>query len=133
MVAWADFNASEALIHLGKLDKAKADLDKSMEIMLKIGDKVGLGGINQNYGRLFHAQKNWVNMEEHYKKAIEIYMEINTPISLAEAYTELGLALKEKGDKDQAKVELRRAANLFLHLNIEKQVKRVLKEIENLN
>jgi len=130
MVAWADFNASEALIHMGNLEQAKVDLDKSMKIMLNIGDKVGLGGIHQNYGRLFHAQKNWVNMEEHYKKAIEIFMEINTPISLAEAYAELGLALKEKGDKDLAKVELRRAANLFLHLDLDKQVKRVLKEIE---
>jgi Flp pilus assembly protein TadD len=71
-------------------------------------------------------------MEEHYKKAIEIFMEINTPISLAEAYSEFGMALKEKGDTDQAKVELRRAANLFLHLNLDKQVKRVLKEIDNL-
>ena len=110
MVAWADFNASEALIHMGKLEQAKSDLDKSMEIMLNIGDKVGLGGINQNYGRLFHAQKNWVNMEEHYKKAIEIFMEINTPISLAGAYNELGLALKEKGDNERAIIELRRAA-----------------------
>ncbi len=133
IVAWADFNASEALIHLGKLDQAKSDLDKSMKIMLNIGDKVGLGGIHQNYGRLFHAKKNWVNMEEHYKKAIELFMEINTPLSLAEAYTELGLALKEKGDMDQAKIELRRAANLFLHLDLDKQVKRVLKEIEILS
>jgi len=104
-----------------------------MDIMLKIGDKVGLGGIHQNYGRLFHAQKNWVNMEEHYKKAVEIFTDINTPISLAEAYNELGLALKDKGDKDQAKIELRRAANLFLHLDLEKQVKKVLKEIESID
>ncbi len=133
IVAWADFNASEALIHLGKLEQAKEDLDKSMKIMLNIGDKVGLGGIHQNYGRLFHAKKNWVNMEEHYKKCIEIFMEINTPLSLAGAYTELGLALKEKGDNDLAKIELRRAANLYLHLNLEKQVKRVLGEIEDLD
>ncbi len=132
IVAWADFNASEALIHLGKLEQAKADLDKSMEIMLNIGDKAGLGGIHQNYGRLFHAQKNWVNAEEHYKKAIEVFTEINTPLTLASSYNELGLVLKEKGDNDLAKIELRRAANLYLHLNLEKQVKRVLKEIEDL-
>ena len=132
IVAWADFNASEALINLGELDQAKEDLDKSMEIMLNIGDKVGLGAIHQNYGRLFHAKKNWVNMEEHYKKAIEIFMEINTPLTLASSYTEFGIALKEKGENDRAKIELRRAANLYLHLNLEKQVKKVLKEIENL-
>ena len=71
--------------------------------------------------------------DRHYRKAIEIFTEINTPISLAEAYSELGMALKEKGDREQAKIELRRAANLFLHLDIEKQVKRVLKEIESLD
>ena len=100
--------------------------------MLNIGDKVGLGAIHQNYGRLFHAKKNWVNMEEHYKKAIELFMEINTPLTLASSYTEFGIALKEKGENDRAKIELRRAANLYLHLNLEKQVKKVLKEIENL-
>lgn len=133
MVAWADFNASEALIRMGKLEQAKIDLDRSMEIMMNIGDKVGLGGIHQNYGRLFHAQKNWVNMEEHYRKAVELFTEINTPISLAEVYAEFGIALKDKGDSQQAKIELRRAANLFLHLELEKQVKRILKEIENLD
>ena len=133
MKAWAEFNSSEALIHLGKLDEAKANLADSLEILTKIGDRVGLGGIHQNYGRLYSIQKEWDKMEEHFEKAVEIFTEINTPISLAEVYTEFGLGLKEKGDIDKAKIELRRAANLFLHLDIDVQVKRVLKEIENLD
>lgn len=133
MKAWAEFNSSEALIELGKLDKAKKNLDDSLDLLKKIGDRVGLGGIYQNYGRLYAAKKDWDKTSEYYKKAIEIFTEINTPISLAEAHEELGNALKKMGEKEQAKEELRRAANLFLHMDLEKQLKRVLKQIETLD
>ncbi|MBU4032038.1 MAG: tetratricopeptide repeat protein [Candidatus Thermoplasmatota archaeon] len=130
MMAWAEFNSSEALIHLGKMDLAKSNLDRSLDMLKKIGDRVGLGGIYQNYGRLYAVQKDWLKMSEYYRKAVEIFMEINHPISLAMTYEEFGIALKNKGDCEEAKVELRRAANLYLYLELETQLKRILKEIE---
>ncbi len=130
MRAWAEFNSSEALINLGKLDEAKKNLDGSLEMMKRIGDKVGLGGIYQNYGRYYAARREWADSSTHFKKAIEVFTEINHPISLAECHAELGLALKTKGDCEDAKAELRRAANLYLHLDLEKQLKKVLKDIE---
>ncbi len=132
MKAWAEFNSSEALVELGKLDLAKKNLDDSLDILRKIGDRVGLGGIYQNYGRLYSAKKDWAKMLENYDLAVAVFTEINTPISLAEVYEELGMALKKMGDGERAKTELRRAANLFLHLDLQKQLKRVLKEIETL-
>jgi tetratricopeptide (TPR) repeat protein len=133
MKAWAEFNSSEALIELGKLDLAKKNLDESLDVLNKIGDRVGLGGIYQNYGRLYTVKKEWPKMLEYYDKAIGVFTDINTPISLADAYEELGRALKKMGDKERAKTELRRSANLFLHLDLQKQLKRVLKEIETLS
>jgi tetratricopeptide (TPR) repeat protein len=100
-------------------------------MLKKIGDKVGLGGIYQNYGRLYASKKDWDSMVENYRRSIEIFTEINHPISLAEVYEELGMGLKLKGEPEKAKEELRRAANLFLHMELDKQLKRVLKEIEN--
>lgn len=132
MKAWALFNSSEALIHLEKLEAAERNLDLSDDILKRIGDKAGIGGMHQNYGRLFKAKKDWDLAIRHYEKAIEIFTQINTPSSLAECKFELGLVHKDKGDKDAAKAELRRAANLYHHLDLENRVKICLKEIEAL-
>jgi tetratricopeptide (TPR) repeat protein len=132
MKAWALFNSSEALTHLGDLKKAKDYLDQSHEILKKIGDRVGIAGIHQNYGRLYRVKKEWDLSIMHYEKSIQIFTEINTPLSLAECRLEFGLTLKEKGDADEAKTELRRAVNLFQHLELDSMVKSTLKEIEAL-
>jgi len=132
MKAWAEFNSSEALIELGKFDLAKKNLDDSLNVLNKIGDRVGIGGIYQNYGRLYATKKDWAKSLEYYGKAIMVLTEINHPISLASAYEELGNVLKSKGDREAAKTELRRAVNLYQHLDLQKQLKRVLKTIERL-
>jgi hypothetical protein len=69
----------------------------------------------------------------HYEKAVETFTEINTPLSLAECEYEFGLVLRSKGDMERAKTELRRAANLYLHLELDPMVKKTLKEIESLD
>lgn len=130
--AWGLFNSSEALIYLGKLDEAKDNLDLSDDILKRIGDRAGIGGMHQNYGRLYEAKKDWDLATRHYEKAIDIFTEINTPASLAQCRFELGLVFKAKGDKERAKIELRRAANLYHHLDLETRVKTCLKEIESL-
>ena len=132
MKAWGLFNSSEALIHLGKLDEARNNLDMSDDILKRIGDKAGIGGMHQNYGRLYQANEDWNLAIRHYQKAIEIFTEINTPSSLAECRKELGLIFKEEGEFEKAKAELRRAANLYHHLGLENMVKTCLKEIDAL-
>ncbi len=133
MKAWALFNSSEALISMGELDKAKENLDQSQDILKKIGDLAGIGGMHQNYGKLYRVKKDWDLSVMHYVKAIETFIEINTPLSLAECRSQLGEVFKAQGDVDGAKTEFRRAANLYHHLNLENKLKNVLEEIESLD
>jgi len=133
MKAWAFFNSSEALINLNELAKAEENLDQSHEILKTIGDKAGIAAVHQNYGRLYKAKSDFDLTIRHFEKAVEIFTEINTPLSLAECRVELASAFKTKGDLKRAKEEYRRAANLFHHLELDKRLKDVLKEIEKLD
>ena len=133
MKGWALFNSSEALIRLNELEKAEENLDQSHDILKKIGDKAGIAAIHQNYGRLYKVREKFDLGVMHLEKAVEIFTEINTPMSLAECRVELAETYKSMGELKQAKDEYRRAANLFHHLEQEKRLKTVLKEIEKLD
>ena len=77
------------------------------------------------------AKKDWDMAILSIQRAVDIFTEINTPLSLADCQFELGLAYKSKGDPVHAKEEMRRAVNLYTHLDLDHMVKKALAEIEN--
>lgn len=130
MKSWAEVNTAIALINKGELERAKEMLDSSLSFLEKIGDRAGIGAAYQAYGMLNMAKKDWDMAILSIQRAVDTFTEINTPMSLADCRFELGLAYKSKGDKMRAKEEIRRAANLYTHLDLDTMVKKMLKTIE---
>ncbi len=131
MRAWAEANIAMVLVNMGEFDKAKTILESSLNNLEELGDRAGIGGAYQAYGVLYTKTTNWDMAILSYQKAVDIYTEINTPVSLAQCRYSLGVAYKSKGNVKRANEELRRAANLYTHLKMDDFVKKALAEISN--
>ncbi|MBI5001073.1 MAG: tetratricopeptide repeat protein [Euryarchaeota archaeon] len=125
MKAWTQFNSAAALISMKRHDEAKQLLDISLKTLEKIGDKQGLGGLHHIYGMYHRARKDWNRMILSYQRALAIYIEIGTPLSVAVCRHELGMGYKEKGDAQGAKEELRLAIETYRKLKLDTMAEKV--------
>ncbi|MHA2252309.1 MAG: tetratricopeptide repeat protein [Candidatus Kariarchaeaceae archaeon] len=86
----------------GEWDRATANLDKSLEINLKLGLKGGIARVYNNFGIIALSKGDIDLALEHYKTALEINLEVDNKSRIARSYNNIGHIHNFKGDLDLA-------------------------------
>jgi tetratricopeptide (TPR) repeat protein len=127
--AFTLMNAATALIHLGKLDAAKAKLAEALKIAEGIDSKSGLAGTHHAYGQLYRIEKGWSRMVESYRRAIFIYTDAKIPYYTAQCRLELGQGFMEMGQPAKALPEFLEARDIYEQIKVPSGAERAAAEI----
>jgi len=124
-VAWARGNMALALIELGQVALARDNIIMAKDYMERIGDRVGLGDINEAMGLAFMMDGRFNNAEVELKAGLGVAMELDVPDRKAIAERNLGRFYIRIDDKDKARLHLNRAITLFEGIGMVFEAKRV--------
>ena len=113
MVAWAMFNSSEALVHIGQLDKAEKNCMNALNICETQDDKIGMNGVYRCLGIVYRFKENWDKAIENFNKSIAILGMLDIPYDLGDTYLQLGITYEDMGEIMGAKQNYQLAEELF--------------------
>jgi tetratricopeptide (TPR) repeat protein len=125
MEGWALFNAAEDYAKLGQFEKALELCGKSQAIYSGLADDLGLSGVYFSYAIIYKLMKDYGRSLAYFGKTIEIREKLEMPYRLADAYTECGVMLVEKGDAALARENLEAALEIFVKLGNDKMAAKV--------
>lgn len=125
-------NRVEALLRLGELGEAAAELDRAEPIAQRIGARSTLVDIARHRGVLARLRRDPAGAAEHLQASLELATEGRIGIGRAEATEELAVLREEQGRRDEAIELFETALALFLELRAERDAERVRSALERL-
>jgi DNA-binding winged helix-turn-helix (wHTH) protein/tetratricopeptide (TPR) repeat protein len=108
----------QCFLETGELGKARRNLQTSLKMIKKIGDKDDESSILIQFARLAFAQKDFEKMYEYANDSLKLAKEINNPRCIGLALTELAIALAEQKQHQAALQTSADAVNLLGNTNI---------------
>ena len=113
MGAWAMFNSSEALAHIGQLEKAESYCMNALNICETQDDKIGMNGVYRCLGIIYRFKEEWDLAVENFNKSITILEMLDIPYDLGDTYFQLGTTYEQMGEVMGAKQNYQMAKELF--------------------
>jgi tetratricopeptide (TPR) repeat protein len=110
-------NRVELYLAIDDLPLAEAMCHQALQTYIGLKDHLGEADALKMLGVIHTRRKEWSRAESCFAKSIQLSHEYHSPLSQAEAYYEHGCMLNLKGSKNEARKQLRKAADLFKTLN----------------
>jgi len=109
-------NKGEVLGKMGKpdlLDEADSACDEAMAIFQRLSHKPGIANVHMNKGIISRARRDWDGSKAEFEEAIKSGLECGVPDLLADVHYEYSVALKASGDFPAARVQAKKALEIF--------------------
>ena len=132
MMGYGLGNSAECLAKMDNVNEARTKADRTMEIFVKYDDKYMISGVHLTYGIIHSREGNKMEMEKSFNTAIQMLEELNYPYEIATNTYQYGKALKDMGYPDEAKVQLKKAHDIFVELGSEKFIQAIENELKEL-
>jgi tetratricopeptide (TPR) repeat protein len=116
----------------GNYQKAVEYLQKAIEIEERYGDYHGASQTKLNLGNIYRKMKDYEKAEKYILEGLEGVKKVGDKYWEAVGYQNLGLLYRDKGDKKTAKDYLTRAYDLYKSIGAERDVEKVLSDIQEL-
>ncbi len=116
----------------GNYQKAVEYLQKAIETSERYGDYHGASTQKLNLGEAYRRIKDYEKAEKYILEGLEGVKKVGDKYWEAVGYGYLGLLYRDKGDKKTAKDYLTRAYNLYKSIGAERDAKKVLSDIREL-
>ena len=130
--AWASFNRADALLELGKVKEAKAELDRALPILEELGDTYGQVVTKSIYSVVYAMEGDFALAEGSLDAAVELNKKIDIPHLKGRLSRDRAIVCKLRGDKTKAIKLLKEARDVYQALGSTSEVTRAdrkLKEI----
>ena len=126
-------NRAEALVGQGNLVEGRQDCSQALRGFRRLDDALRVADVLRLYGHLCRLERSWEEGESCLQKSIELSRRFGEPVTLAEAFREMGLLRRDQGRAIEAVEPLRDAERIFdqagASLDLE-QVRTALEELE---
>ncbi len=116
----------------GNYQKAVEYFQKAIEISERYGDYHGASISKLNLGNTYRKMKDYEKAEKYISEGLEGVKKVGDKYWEATGYKYLGWLYEDKGDKKTAKDYLTRAYNLYKSIGAERDAKKVLSDIREL-
>jgi tetratricopeptide (TPR) repeat protein len=124
-------NRIEPLIHLGELDKARAEATIAEAFMLHGGHQSGLADVGRLRAMMALADDCLDEADEELNQALAIAEEHHLDLCRAEILEQLALLRRRQGRDDEALVALEDAFDCFFAVGAKREVSRVAALLED--
>ncbi|MFA4843153.1 MAG: tetratricopeptide repeat protein, partial [Candidatus Omnitrophota bacterium] len=106
---------------------------KGLKIDELEGHRLNLTGDYNMIGELYMEMDNLVEAEKYFNQALSLSKEIDAQPELANAYYDLGLLAKKKGQKNKAREFLRLAQEIYRKMDVPEyqQIKQEFLDLDN--
>jgi tetratricopeptide (TPR) repeat protein len=113
MEAYGLAYASVHWIEAGQFRRAETDLAYARRVFEDLGEKTGMGTAELNTANLFSAEGRWPESEAHFEKALRIAHETGNKFQEAFALYNRGLMLKRRNLREESRLVLLAARQMF--------------------
>jgi len=128
--AWALFTMGECYARKGDADRGLECCDEARDILVGLGDRIGMAALYRDYGIVHRARKEWGASARYFEDSIKIYEELDISFYHAYALFEFGLMYKEKGETKRARQCFKKALSMFSKIKAKKNIAQVERELE---
>lgn len=122
-------------LHTGNLNDALQYCEKALSIFKKLGEDFEVANTTETYACIFWKKNDWDKGAELFNRSIELFKKIgHFGNALGNAYFDLGLMLKDKGDFRDASQKFNEALKIFKKLDNKAMIEKIeneLKAIDN--
>jgi tetratricopeptide (TPR) repeat protein len=118
-------NLGNVYARLKKWTEAGEAYQKALGIMEALGDVQSMGLTYMNLGNIYVRQAEWSRAIEAYHKSLAIAEEVGYTYGVAQAYNNLGLIQRSQGQREEARLFLGKALELFRQLDVTEDAKQV--------
>jgi tetratricopeptide (TPR) repeat protein len=112
-LGWSLFNAAEALVEMGEIDRADEYIQKAFSLLLTEKDTVGVAGCHRIKGCIHHARKEYPQAIQEFKTSIEILETAKIPFEIGQALMYMAKTYYAMGEKENAKNSLEKAKEIM--------------------
>ncbi len=113
----------------GNYEQALLYYKKELDIIEKMGDKVGKANNYNNMGLVYYVQGNYKQALEVHQKSLEICKTINYEQGVARSYNSIGIIYKEYGNTDVALENYLKSLKIQEKLNNKNEVATIFTNI----
>lgn len=131
--ATVKLNRVELYLAINDLPLAEVMCHQAMQTFTGLKDRLGEADASKMLGVIHTRRREWPEAKSCFVRSIQLSSEYHSPLSLAEAHYEYGRMLSQKGSKQEAKKQLRKAAALFKTLKAEQEIEKADKELRNIS
>ncbi len=117
LVAWATRNRGLAYGTAGQIEKALIDTQMALHQFESINAKYLVGLCHHDIGVSLERQANFIEAEDHYRQAIEIWKALGNDNDLTNTLIGLGRILGKTGSYDEALKILNESLEIALRIN----------------
>jgi len=132
LMATTYLSKAEVFVKFSRLKEARKFCDKATKHFEKLEDELGVAEAEKLKGAIYREGKKWSLAEEHLRRSAEINRRAQCPLGLAEAYRELALIYRRKGENRKALSLLGETIELFRALGAEKDLEEVSKTVSQI-
>jgi Tfp pilus assembly protein PilF len=108
-------------------------LDEASDVFKELDEKGMLASVSIQYGLVRWQEGNWIEAENQFFQAMDIAKKHGRSYELGDALMNCGLMNLERGQKQTAESQLRRAAEIFQKLGNQAKIEKVRKGLEQLS
>jgi tetratricopeptide (TPR) repeat protein len=125
-------NRAGLYLAIDDLPVAEVLCRQALQTYTGLQDHLGEADVSKMLGVIHTRRAEWSRAKSCFAKSIQLSREYHSPLSEAEAHYEYGCMLIRKGGKQEAKKQLRKAADLFKTLKAVKEVEKADKELRKI-
>jgi tetratricopeptide (TPR) repeat protein len=130
--ATVKLNRVELYLAIEDLPLAEVLCRQALQTYIDLKDHLGEADALKMLGVIHTRRKEWSRAKSCFAKSIQLSREYHSPLSQAEAHYEYGCMLNQKGSKQEAGKQLRKAAELFKTLKAKKEVEKTEKKLKKI-
>lgn len=123
---------AETLVKKKEIKKAEENAAEALDIALDIGAIVEEGMSRRTLGIVYRGQERWDEAEDEFKIAIQIFEEKGYKRELSRTYFEYGLLCISMGRKEDGKVLIDKAIEIFEDMNMKTDIERAEQVLSSL-
>jgi tetratricopeptide (TPR) repeat protein len=131
--ATVKLNRVELYLAIDDLPLAEAICQQALQTYTGLKDHLGEADALKMLGVIHTRRKEWTRAKSCFARSIKFSRQYHSPLSQAEAHYEYGCMLIRKGGKNEAKKQLRKAAELFKTLKAGKEIEKVDVELRKIS
>ncbi len=104
---------------------ANAFAEKSMDICLKINDRISIAELYKTKGIIEREQKNYKVAKNYFLASLKINKELDNLMNQAETYFEMGLLYQDQGNKSAAINSWEKSLRYYIKINNAKMAAKI--------